>query len=83
MANVLVLRTLGLHPMTRALHNICVTYLLTETHSGYDMPWDENQKSLYCTSRTFVAHGNTVHIGYNDSGEDCQKCHCNRLPVSL
>lgn len=39
MANVLVLRTLGLHPMTRALHNICVTYLLTETHSGYDMPW--------------------------------------------
>ena len=46
MANIVVLRTLGLHPITRALHNICVTYMLTETHSGYDMPWDENYKNL-------------------------------------
>ena len=50
MTNIVVLRALGLHPMTRALHNICVTYMLTETHSGYDMPWDENQKNLYSTN---------------------------------
>ena len=53
MTNIVVLRILGLHPMTRALHNICVTYMLTETHSGYDMPWDENHKNLY--SYTFTA----------------------------
>jgi sterol desaturase/sphingolipid hydroxylase (fatty acid hydroxylase superfamily) len=39
LTNVIVLRTLGLHPLTRALHNVAVTYMLTETHSGYDMPW--------------------------------------------
>ena len=37
--NVVVLNTLGLHPLTRALHNVTVTYLLTESHSGYDAPW--------------------------------------------
>ena len=52
MANIVVLRTLGLHPITRALHNICVTYMLTETHSGYDMPWDENYKNLENTWKT-------------------------------
>lgn len=37
--NVVVLNTLGLHPLTRALYNVVLTYLLTESHSGYDMPW--------------------------------------------
>lgn len=27
------------HPLSRALHNIIVTYLLTESHSGYDLPF--------------------------------------------
>lgn len=38
-ANIVALKLLGLHPLTRAVHNIVVTYLLTETHAGYDMPW--------------------------------------------
>jgi methylsterol monooxygenase len=38
-ANILALKLLGLHPLARALHNILVTYLLTESHSGYDMPF--------------------------------------------
>jgi len=27
------------HTLTRLLHNLFVTYLLTESHSGYDMEW--------------------------------------------
>jgi len=27
------------HPLSRIIHNIVVTYLLTESHSGYDLPW--------------------------------------------
>jgi cholesterol 25-hydroxylase len=27
------------HPLSRALHNLMVTYLLTESHSGYDLPF--------------------------------------------
>eukprot|EP00978_Attheya_sp_CCMP212_P006319 scaffold14293_cov59-Attheya_sp.AAC.3 len=27
------------HTLTRILHNLFVTYLLTESHSGYDLPW--------------------------------------------
>ena len=38
-ANVLALKLLGLHPLARAAHNVVVTYLLTESHAGYDMPW--------------------------------------------
>ena len=38
-ANIVTLKLLGLHPLTRALHNVAVTYMLTETHAGYDMPW--------------------------------------------
>ena len=38
-ANILALKLLGLHPLARAAHNIVVTYLLTESHAGYDMPW--------------------------------------------
>jgi len=29
----------GKHPMSRCLHNLVVTYLLTEAHSGFDLPW--------------------------------------------
>lgn len=38
-ANVFALKLLGLHPLARAAHNVVVTYLLTESHAGYDMPW--------------------------------------------
>ena len=27
------------HPLSRVLHNLVVTYLLAEAHSGYDLPW--------------------------------------------
>ena len=27
------------HALTRILHNLFVTYLLAESHSGYDLPW--------------------------------------------
>lgn len=27
------------HKLARFLHNVLVTYLLTETHSGLDLPW--------------------------------------------
>ena len=27
------------HPLSRVLHNLVVTFLLAEAHSGYDLPW--------------------------------------------
>jgi len=27
------------HPLSRAVHNCLVTYLLSEAHSGYDLPF--------------------------------------------
>jgi len=39
LCNIVVLKSLGLHPFTRGLYNIVVTYLLTELHSGYNFPW--------------------------------------------
>lgn len=39
LCNIVVLNALRCHPMARMLHNIVITYMLTETHSGYDMPW--------------------------------------------
>jgi len=38
-ANIVALKLCAAHPLSRALHNIIVTYLLTETHAGYDAPW--------------------------------------------
>ena len=32
----------GKHPLSRIIHNIVVTYLLTESHSGYDLPWQSH-----------------------------------------
>ena len=29
----------GKHPLSRIIHNVVVTYLLTESHSGYDLGW--------------------------------------------
>ena len=38
-SNILTLNILRLHPLIRAIYNTVVTYLLTESHAGYDMPW--------------------------------------------
>lgn len=37
--NILALNLIGAHPISRALHDIAVTYLLTENHAGMDAPW--------------------------------------------
>ncbi len=31
------------HPISRVLHNLMVTYLLTESHSGYDLPFQSHR----------------------------------------
>jgi len=38
-ANVAALRLTGAHALTRACHDVAVTFLLTETHSEFDLPW--------------------------------------------
>ncbi|GMI24992.1 hypothetical protein TeGR_g5493 [Tetraparma gracilis] len=30
------------HPLSRVAHNLLVTYLLAESHSGYDFPWQSH-----------------------------------------
>eukprot|EP00750_Incisomonas_marina_P016589 INCI19199.1.p1 GENE.INCI19199.1~~INCI19199.1.p1 ORF type:complete len:324 (-),score=27.57 INCI19199.1:35-1006(-) len=39
LVNILVLNLLGLPALSRAMYNVVVTYLLVESHSGYDCPW--------------------------------------------
>lgn len=39
LCNIISLNLLKSHPVARTLHNIVVTYMLTECHSGYDAPW--------------------------------------------
>mmetsp|Transcript_9610 Transcript_9610/g.18110 ORF Transcript_9610/g.18110 Transcript_9610/m.18110 type:complete len:300 (+) Transcript_9610:393-1292(+) len=39
MCNIAALNLLKLHPYSRTLYNIVVTYMLTEIHCGYDLPW--------------------------------------------
>lgn len=65
-ANIVAIRSLGLHPMTRALHNVVITYMLTETHSGYDMPW-----MLHNVLPHGLLGGSPAHEEHHRCG-DCQ-----------
>ena len=51
------------HPLSRVLHNLIVTYLLAEAHSGYDLPW--------MTHRAFpnVFGGARAHEAHHVHGE--------------
>jgi sterol desaturase/sphingolipid hydroxylase (fatty acid hydroxylase superfamily) len=35
----MALRYLGCHPLSRTIFNVIITFLLTELHCGYDLPW--------------------------------------------
>uniref|UniRef100_A0A7R9SWM1 Fatty acid hydroxylase domain-containing protein n=1 Tax=Pycnococcus provasolii TaxID=41880 RepID=A0A7R9SWM1_9CHLO len=37
--SILALKLTGSHPLSRAIHNIVITFLITELHSGYSFPW--------------------------------------------
>jgi sterol desaturase/sphingolipid hydroxylase (fatty acid hydroxylase superfamily) len=37
--SIITLNLLGCHPVSRAIYDVCITYLLAELHCGYDMPW--------------------------------------------
>eukprot|EP01041_Mallomonas_annulata_P004946 gene4946-9884_t len=37
--SVIALKLTKAHPFSRALYNIIAIYLITEAHSGYDVPW--------------------------------------------
>lgn len=39
MTNILVLNLFKVHLLSRICHNIVITYMLTEIHSGYDLPF--------------------------------------------
>ena len=39
LCNVAALRMVGAHPLSRIVHNIVVTFLLAESHAGFDLPW--------------------------------------------
>lgn len=51
--NVFVLNILRIPPLSRALHNIVIIYLLTESHSGFNLP--------FSLSRLFSFYGGSVH----------------------
>eukprot|EP00210_Caulerpa_lentillifera_P004587 g4377.t1 len=37
--SIMSINILHCHPLSRALYNLVIVYLITELHSGYDMPW--------------------------------------------
>ena len=51
--NVFVLNVLRIPPFSRALHNVVIIYLLTESHSGYELP--------FSLSRLFSFYGGSPH----------------------
>lgn len=53
------------HPLSRVLHNLLVTYLLTEAHSGYDLPFQSH--------RVFpgIFGGAPRHEEHHQSGDVC------------
>jgi len=46
------------HPLSRVLHNLLVTYLLVEAHSGYDLPWMSHRAfpAVFGGARAHDAH---------------------------
>jgi cholesterol 25-hydroxylase len=63
--NVIVLNITRAHPLARALHDIVLTFLLTEAHSGFDFPWSLHRivpKNLYGGSAKHFKH----HCGANN-----------------
>lgn len=37
--SIVALNFLGAHPITRSIYNCIITFLLTELHCGFDLPW--------------------------------------------
>lgn len=37
--SIIALNVLKCHPLSRAIYNVVIVYLIAELHSGYDMPW--------------------------------------------
>ena len=55
---VLGLGLLPKHPLSRVAHNLLVTYLLAEAHSGYDLPWMTHRAwpTIFGGARAHDAH---------------------------
>jgi sterol desaturase/sphingolipid hydroxylase (fatty acid hydroxylase superfamily) len=53
------------HPLSRVLHNLMVTYLLSESHSGYDLPFQSHR--LFPT----VFGGAPRHELHHQRGDAC------------
>mmetsp|Transcript_7918 Transcript_7918/g.23862 ORF Transcript_7918/g.23862 Transcript_7918/m.23862 type:complete len:290 (+) Transcript_7918:1403-2272(+) len=57
--SILALNVLRAHPMSRAVYNAVIVYLLTELHSGYELPWmlqDVVPGGLWAGSRRHALH---------------------------
>jgi sterol desaturase/sphingolipid hydroxylase (fatty acid hydroxylase superfamily) len=37
--SIVALNLLSAHPISRSIYNVIIVFLLTELHSGYDLPW--------------------------------------------
>ena len=51
------------HCLARLLHNVCVTYLLVEAHSGYDLPFMSHRLL------PAVFGGSVRHQKHHDTGQ--------------
>jgi sterol desaturase/sphingolipid hydroxylase (fatty acid hydroxylase superfamily) len=56
--SVAALNTIKAHPLSRAIYNAVLIYLLCELHSGYDFPWalQNMLPGLWKGSRAHTAH---------------------------
>jgi len=55
------------HPLSRMLHNLMVTYLLCESHSGYDLPFMSHRifPTVFGGSPRHEAHHRYGHVYYH------------------
>lgn len=64
--SVFALKLVGSHPLCRAIHNVVATFLITESHCGYDFPWSLGRitNGFFMSSRDHLRHHVTGNANF-------------------
>jgi len=56
--SIAALNVLNVHPLSRAVYDVVIVYLLTELHSGYDLPWSAQNvfPTVFAGSKRHTQH---------------------------
>jgi sterol desaturase/sphingolipid hydroxylase (fatty acid hydroxylase superfamily) len=75
--SIVALNYLGAHPVSRSIYNVIITFLLTELHCGFDLPWTPQNVVPFG-----LATGSRRHHYHHRIGKNYYQkffCHVDRL----